>query len=69
MTQKYQNLTDFCQQNGRGTMSHLFQEFRKQKKITYGQFYYWCTGKCGTKDIENLAILSALTGIPQDKLF
>lgn len=69
MTQKDQNLIRYCSRNGRGTISRLFNEFRKQKKISFVQFSYWCNGKCETKNTENLAILSSITGIPQDKLF
>lgn len=60
---------EYCLRNGHGVISRLFRAFRSQKKISYNQFCRWCRGMCGTKDSENLAILSSITGIPQDKLF
>lgn len=69
MAQKDQNLMEYCLQNGHGTLARLFRAFRSQKKISYNQFSRWCRGMCGTKDGESLAILSSITGIPQDKLF
>lgn len=69
MSKITQNLAEYCERNGRGTITNLYRDFRKYERVSYNRFCMWCKGLGETKKENYLEVLHKITGIAKENMF